>query len=73
DLLKYLLGPVVSALLHYVPELRVKMLRDTLWNTGARINEALALTRGDFTLARPYPFVPLATLKQRTEKAARTA
>ena len=45
----------------------------TLWNTGARINEALALTRGDFSLALPYPFVQLATLKQRTEKAARTA
>lgn len=40
------------------------MLLVTLWNTGARINEALALTRGDFSLA---------TLKQRTEKAARTA
>ncbi len=39
----------------------------------ARINEALALTRGDFSLAPPYPFVQLATLKQRTEKAARTA
>ena len=40
---------------------------------GPRINEALALTRGDFSLAPPYPFVQLATLKQRTEKAARTA
>lgn len=50
-----------------------KYLLATLWNTGARINEALALTRGDFSLAPPYPFVHLATLKQRTEKAARTA
>lgn len=41
ELPKYLLAPEVSALLHYVPELRRKML--------------------------------LATLKQRTEKAARTA
>ncbi|HBR1031130.1 TPA: resolvase [Klebsiella quasipneumoniae subsp. similipneumoniae] len=51
------------------------MLLATLWNTGARINEELplALTRGDFSLAPPYPFVQLATLKQRTEKAARTA
>ena len=49
------------------------MLLATLWNTGARINEALALTRGDFSLAPPYPFVQLATLKQRTEKATRTA
>lgn len=49
------------------------MLLSTLWNTGARINETLALTRGDFSLAPPYPFVQLATLKQRAEKAARTA
>ena len=69
----YLLPPEVSALLHYVPDLRRKMLLAILWNTGARINEALALTRGDFSLAPPYPFVQLATLKQRTEKAARTA
>ncbi|WP_097478697.1 tyrosine-type recombinase/integrase [Escherichia coli] len=41
ELPKYLLAPEVSALLHYVPDLRLKML--------------------------------LATLKQRTEKAARTA
>lgn len=50
-----------------------QMVLATLWNTGARINEALALTRSDFSLALPYPFVQLATLKQRAEKAARTA
>jgi len=50
-----------------------KMLLATLWNTGARINEALALTRSDISLAPPYPFVQLATLKQRAVKAARTA
>lgn len=72
ELPKYLLAPEVSALLHYVPDLHRKMLLATLWNTGARINEALALTRR-FSLAPPYPFVQLATLKQRTEKAARTA
>ena len=73
ELPRYLLAPEVSALLHYVPDLHRKMLLATLWNTGARINEALALTRSDFSLAPPYPFVQLATLKQRTEKAARTA
>lgn len=73
ELPKYLLAPEVSALLHYVPDLHRKMLLATLWNTGARINEALALTRGDFSLTPPYPFVQLATLKQRAEKAARTA
>ena len=73
ELPKYLLAPEVSALLHYVPDLHRRMLLATLWNTGARINEALALTRSDFSLAPPYPFVQLATLKQRTEKASRTA
>lgn len=73
ELPKYLLAPEVNALLHYVPDLHRRMLLATLWNTGARINEALALTRGDFSLAPPYPFVQLATLKQRAEKAARTA
>ncbi|ENK9594201.1 tyrosine-type recombinase/integrase, partial [Escherichia coli] len=73
ELPRYLLAPEVSALLHYVPDLHRKMLLATLWNTGARINEALALTRSDFSLTPPYPFVQLATLKQRTEKAARTA
>nr|WP_265345848.1 site-specific integrase [Klebsiella variicola] len=48
ELPKYLLAPEVSALLHYVPDLHRKMLMATLWNTGARINEALALTRGFF-------------------------
>lgn len=40
---RYLLAPEVSALLHYVPDLQRKMLLATLWNSGARINEALAL------------------------------
>lgn len=73
ELPKYLLAPEVSALLHYVPDLHRKMLLATLWNTGARINEALALTWGDFSLSPPYSFVQLATLMQRVEKAARTA
>lgn len=72
ELPKYLLAPEVSALLHYVPDLHRRMLLSTLWNSGARINEALALTRADFNLRSPSPFVQLATLKQPTEKAART-
>lgn len=36
ELPKYLLAPEVTALLHYVPDLRRKMLLATLWNTGAR-------------------------------------
>lgn len=73
ELPKYLRAPEVSALLHYVPDLHRRILLATLWHTGARINEALALIRSYFSLAPPYPFVQLATLKQRAEKAARTA
>ncbi len=50
DYPKYLLAPEVSALLHYIPDLYRKTLVDTLWNSGARINEALALGRTDFLL-----------------------
>ncbi|PPC67085.1 resolvase [Pantoea sp. ICBG 985] len=73
DLPKYLLAPEVSALLHFMPDLRRKMLFTTLWNTGARISEALALTRVDFLLRQQYPLVQLATLKQREAKAERRA
>lgn len=69
ELPKYLLAPEVSALLHYVPDLHRKMLLATLWNTGARINEALALTRGFFACAS-VSVCAACDLKQRTEKAA---
>uniref|UniRef100_UPI002B05AD6A tyrosine-type recombinase/integrase n=1 Tax=Aeromonas hydrophila TaxID=644 RepID=UPI002B05AD6A len=42
-----------------------RFLVATLWNTGARINEALALTPADFELDGQRPFVALRTLKQR--------
>ncbi len=61
---QYLLAPEVSALLHYVPDLHRKMLFTTLWNTGAHINQALALTRGDFYLAPPYPYVQSSVVKK---------
>ncbi|CAH0139556.1 Tyrosine recombinase XerD [Rahnella aquatilis] len=71
DMPEYLLAVEVGALLHYLPDLYQQTCIDTLWNTGARINEGLALTRADFNMAPPYPYVSLATLKQRQEKAAR--
>ena len=61
---QYLLAPEVSALLHYVPVLHRKMLFTTLWNTGAHINQALALTRGDFYLTPPYPYVQSSVVKK---------
>jgi site-specific recombinase XerD len=72
ELPKYLLAPEVSALLHYVPDLHRKMLLATLWNTGARINEALALTRGIFRWHRRIRLCSWPRSNS-VRKAARTA
>lgn len=68
DVPVYLLAPEVNQLLHYLPDLQQQMLFATLWNTGARLNELLALTPASFTLGGPMPFVVLKTLKQRQHK-----
>ncbi len=68
ELPRYLLAQVKRPAPLYVPDLHRKMLLATLWNTGARINEALALTRSDFSLTPPYPFVQLATLEAADRK-----
>lgn len=65
DVPRYLLAPEIAVLLDYLPDLRQRMLIETLWNTGARINEALALTPGDVFFNGDLPFVRLRTLKQR--------
>lgn len=69
DIPRYLLWPEVAVLLDYLPDMRQKMLVDTLWNTGARINEALALTPGDFFFNDDMPFVRVRTLKQRAPRS----
>ncbi|MBC3219676.1 site-specific integrase [Serratia fonticola] len=63
----YLLAPEVAVLLSYLPDMLQRLLIDTLWNTGIRINEALALTQTIF-FNDMMPFVRLRTLKQRTIK-----
>lgn len=65
DVARYLLAPEVGQLLDYLPDQRQRLLIETLWNTGARINEALALTPADFMLDTGRAFVVLKTLKQR--------
>lgn len=65
DLPRYLLLPEVSALLHYLPDWSQHALVSTLWNTGGRINEVLALKRRDFRLNGDYPHVVIRTAKQR--------
>lgn len=73
DVPMYLLAPEVSALLWHMDALRELAFFSTLWNTGARPNEALALTPGDFELDGPQAFVTLRTLKQRRRSRGRPA
>lgn len=71
DAPRYLLAHEVGAVLAMLPDLQRRVLIATLWNTGARINEALALTPGDFELDGGRPFVVLRTLKQRSRGKGR--
>ena len=57
DLPRYLLLPEVSALLHYLPDWSQPALVSTLWNTGGRINEVLALKWLDVRLNSDYRHV----------------
>ena len=66
---RYLLAPEVSQLLSFLPDLKQRTLIDTLWNTGARLNEALALCPGDFFFDSEVAFVRLRTLKQRAPRS----
>ena len=72
DLPKYLLAPEIAVILNFLPDLRQRLFFDTLWNTGARLNECLALTPVDFDLDNgDRPFVVLRTLKQRSRGKGR--
>jgi integrase len=65
ELPKYLLAPEVAGLLHFVQDWSQHAFFNTLWNTGARLNECLALRRRDFHLNESIPHVVLRTAKQR--------
>jgi integrase len=67
----YLLAPEVALLLSYMHDLRERCYFETLWNTGARPNEALALTPHDFAFDAAMPYVTLKTLKQRSRGRGR--
>ncbi|WP_209499596.1 tyrosine-type recombinase/integrase [Winslowiella toletana] len=69
----YLLAPEVAVLLSYIHDERQRMLFATLWNTGARITEALTLTPEDIELDGPRPCLRLRTLKQRNRGRGRPA
>lgn len=71
ELPKYLLAPEVAGLLHYVPDWNQHGFMNTLWNTGARLNEGLAIRRRDFHLNESIPHVVLRTAKQRRTAGGR--
>jgi len=71
DPIMYLLAPEVSVLFSYMHDMRRLAHFHTLWNTGARPNEALALTPASFVLDGPRPHVIIRTLKQRSRKPGR--
>lgn len=73
DLPKYLLAPEVAVLLSCFENERHRMLFAFLWNTGARITEALMVTPEDLQLDGARPFVRLRTLKQRSRGRGRPA
>jgi integrase len=70
---RYLLAPEVALLLDAERDQRKRLLIETFWNTGGRLNEVLPLTPEDFALDGPdgraldAPFVVLHTLKQRRD------
>lgn len=64
ELPKYLLAPEVAALLLYLLDWTQHGLVNTLWNTGALINEALALRRRDFRLNDDIPHAVIRTARQ---------
>ena len=72
ELPKYLLAPEVTVLLSYLPDQEQRMLFETLWNTGGRLNEVLALHPAHLMLTctpdQPNPIVVLKTLKQREQE-----
>lgn len=71
ELPRYLLAPEIAGLLHHVPDWTQHALVNTLWNTGGRLNEVLALRRRDFRLNDAIPHVIIRTAKQRRAGSGR--
>lgn len=66
DLPEYLILPEVNLLLSHIHDNQTRFLVDTLWHTGARISEALSLTKDSFFLnSERDSLVVLETLKQK--------
>ncbi len=66
--IKYFLKPEIERIVDYAKGNRSKhFLINTLWHTGARISEALELTKKDFIFDEAGCFIKLITLKQKKE------
>ncbi|MEH3828171.1 hypothetical protein [Enterobacter roggenkampii] len=65
ELPRYLLAPEIAALLHHVVDWSQLALINTLWNTGGRLNEVLAMRRRDFHLNVEMPHVENSIARQR--------
>ncbi|MDP0522205.1 tyrosine-type recombinase/integrase [Serratia marcescens] len=61
----YLLPPEIAVLISCCHDLEKRTLFAFLWNTGTRINEALAVRPADVEFDATPAFVTLRTLKQR--------
>lgn len=61
----YLLKPEIHRILNATKDYQTHFLLDTLWHTGARISEALSLTRNDFVIGATQPHLSIPTAKQR--------
>jgi site-specific recombinase XerD len=61
----YLLLPEIRNFHSTIEDLTSQVLFETLWRTGARISEALALTRDSFDLDPRSAYVSLESLKRR--------
>lgn len=56
---RYILSSEINIILHYIPNVHDRIFIETLWNTGATINEAIILNRKSFTLKSPTPNVKI--------------
>lgn len=65
DIPAYCLKPEIHTLIDAAHHDNVRLMMATLWHTGARISECLALTPGSFHLEGRQPYVSIKTLKKR--------
>ncbi|MBT3205216.1 MAG: site-specific integrase [Gammaproteobacteria bacterium] len=65
DVPAYLLLPEVHQLIDAARQDNLLLMMNTLWHTGARISECIALTPNHFKLDVQQPYVSIQTLKSR--------